>query len=687
MNDVPGNGKGEAAQTRARVSDRIEIPPEKAKIILLIGVILAHAVISWFTIVPGHVSVDEAVYLWSTRDLAAGGGFDVWTGYREFPSLELTHLFLRVYDHRPVSQYPYLYPVISLPFYEIAGYSGLFVWNVLSFVLLLGVCYVMTRKLFGDVNLALDSCLILVFATFIWEYSQAAWPHLTAVFLMTATFCLAVYSLYAERRSRALVFAFLAGLVGGFAVGIRIDAFLALPAIILPFVFARPPRPLEVLAIGVGSVPGLGILAATNRIKFGELTPFSYGEEFTGIAQSIPVELATGALAAAAVVWILSRKPVLAAIGTSGGRKIALVCGVLAVAGAVAALELSPRVADAVERVTGSAYEAFIDLRAWDRTVPLAAMKRSAGGGVVYSSGLKKSLLQSLPYLVLVVVPLIGIIGSRREYPQLLMLFLIPVIVGGFYSYTVYEHGGMCLNYRFFLPMLPFTSILCAFALRDLHERWGGFPFGFFWVFLIAALTAGCRFLLTEELFATLDASEFPVLVVPLIMAAVLSLLLALGHLGGGGGINIIRGTAWAVIVAAFTWAGVTAFFYDYPRHRNSRIINASWGQTLLELIPPDSLVITAPMVDPVLGLIQGDRIRVGIPVMDKFKDFPKLIDFYVKSGRRVYAVFPRALWAQLKKGPLEDYRIVPVWQAADKLVAEIVEKPKGRTDEGGSAQ
>ncbi len=549
-------------------------------------------------------------------------------------------------------QYPYLFPVLTLPFYRLAGFYGLFLFNALAFVGLVALVFAIAFKLFRDRNLALNSCLILILATYAWEYSQAAWPHATAAFFVTAAFYLAVRAYFADTLGPRLLFALAAGLTSGFAPGIRMDAFLVLPCLLLPFLFARPWRPLETVVILAGTLPGIAVLSVTNYIKFGVLSPFSYGTGFGGHTPSVPIGLMLLLVAVLAGAWVLSRSPV---VELMKSRKI-LVIG-LAIALAVAAA-LIPATRALIVKVLSGAYMMIVDLRIHDMNIREPSLERTPGGALVYIGGLKKSLLQSLPYLVALVIPLFALRRRNADSPGLAMLFLMPVATAGFFAYGR-DHGGLCLNLRFFLAVLPFTSILAAYAIRDLQQSWGT-HISMVAATVVAILTAVGFFLLTSELPKSLNDLEFPLLGLPLLMAGFLLVLLIAGELIKVEGVRLLRTTAWVLLIAAMVWSGLVALFYDYPQHRKQRVINYEIGEKVLPLIPPDSMFFTAPFIDPFMRLIEKDRVRIGFPGQDKFEDFPKLVEFHLKAGRRVFAAFPVALWDRLEVGPLRFLRCIP---------------------------
>jgi len=641
-------------------------PAIRIKMLILGLLLAAHILVSLLVTVPGYLSIDESLYHMMSKSFAATGGLEIWTGYREFPSWELAHEYIRVHFGRPVSQYPYLFPVITLPFYLLTGFYGLFLFNSLAFVGLVALVFATAYKLFRDKNLALNSCFILILATYAWEYSQAAWPHTTSTLFVTAAFYLAASAYFAEAFKSRLIFAFAAGLTAGFAPGVRMDAFLVLPCVLLPFLFTRPSRPLEAVVVLAGALPGIGLLAVTNYIKFGVLSPFSYGTGYGGHTPGLPIELIAifGTLLAGA--WALSRAPVVALMKSSKAPVIGLAAAV------VVAVVLIPATQKIILKLLSGAYMMLVDLRIHDMNIREPALDRTPGGSLVYIGGLKKSLLQSVPYLAALIVPLFALRRRDSDFPGLAMLFLMPVATAGFFAY-VRDHGGLCLNLRFFVAVLPFTSILSAYAIRDLQQRWGMHISVVTWAAL-GVFTAVTYFLLTVEFPASFNDLEFPLLGLPLLMAGFLLVLLIAGELIKVEGVRLLQTTAWVLLIVAIVWSGLVAFFYDYSRHRKQRISNYEVSAKVLPLIPSDSIFFTAPFIDPFMRLIEKDRVRIALPGQDRFKDFPKLVEFHLKSGRRVFAAFPKVFWDQLKVGSLRSYTITPILMFPGSYVGEISE-------------
>jgi len=651
----------------------------KTKILLLLALGLVHVAVTWFAVVPGYISIDEAIYHWMVKSYSDSGNLDVWNGYGEFPSPELHHPFLKAHDGKLFPQYPYLFAVLAWPFYSLTGFFGLFLVNSLSFLGVVVLCFLTASKLFDDEDLAITACLVLVLGTFAWDYSQAAWPHMVAVLFAIAAFCLCTYAYCAATRYAAVKFALAAGLVAGFAPGVRLDAFLVIPALILPFLFARPWRPLEAIALVAASVPGLAVLAMTNFVKFGVFSPFSYG--LGTVRQAVPAEsmLVFGAIALG-LVWVSTRSRFIPAVETHR-TKVILGVGFLV----LGCIFIFPKAMLLLEHMAHYGYVSTVDIRSMDPTIALGAMTRSAGGGVVYIGGQKKALLQSLPFAVILLLPLARIVTGHKDSAALAALFLVPLTVMGYYSYAFIEleGGGLCLSNRYFLVCLPFIAILAAFAIRDLRSRWETGPD---WKLMIAAavVTAGAFLFWTDLSHPTLDDLEFPLLTLPLVIAGLLLVFLIAGEVVGSRASHLCRTVFWFLLISAIVWAGLVSFFYDYPLHRFARASNYRVSEHVLSLVPDNSIFFVHGVYTPSVRLIDKDRVRIALPARDKFKDFPRLLEFHLAAGRPAFALFRDEIWEQLQRGPLHSYkvRLIPLF---DGLHAGEIQSTAGPRDKAGT--
>jgi len=636
--------------------------PGRQAIVLLAGLAVLQLAVSWWLLTPGYFFLDEVWYHWMTRDFSATGTLELWNGYDELPSIELTHANIPVRQGRIVSRYPYPFPALAVPFYRAFGYTGLIILNSLAFVGAIILCFGIARRLFRDDNLASLSCLIFAFATFTWEYSQGAWSHITALLFLEAAFYLMILAYDRAGSRSALVWAAFSGLVAGFGPGIRIDNALALPGLLAPFLFARPWRPLEALSFILGTVPGLAVLGWTNLIKFGRFNPLDYGDG-TYLSWGLP----TAAAVVVAAAWTLSRP-----FADEFVRRRRLVLAAIGIVVLAAAFVL-PSSQSLLKRGLGNFWVSVVDVRAVDPIV-LAPFERSADGEKVYIGGMRRSLVQSLPYLSLLLLPVLRLYRGRPDAAATLMLLVIPLTFVAYFSLFTHGYGGLGYNFRYLIPVMPFVAILSAYALREMKIAWGHPP-NLILLLVPAVFTAGAFFTSAGRPGVLPNQLEFPLLVAPLVMAGAVLCLILLGEIVTTEGARAIRGAAWVAATIAITWAGLVAFFYDFPHHRDLRIDNVRLADTALRMVPTNSLYFADPILSP--SIVDNRTIRIAFPSRDRGKDFPMLLEFHLKAGRRAFAAFPADFWKSLKGGPLQDYDVIPMCLLPAGIVLGEITPPK----------
>jgi hypothetical protein len=571
------------------------------------------------------------------KNLADGNFFEIWNGYREFPSPELNPGFLVIAKGRLVAKYPDLFTVTALPFYMLFKYRGVFFLNAVAFLGILALTYQVARICFGDSKLATSACLILAFSTYLWDYSQAAWPHAISTLFIIAAFYAMARAFFSESHTgRSVWWAFFAGILGGAAPGMRLDAAFAIPILLIPLLFISPPRWKALLAAGTGLVPGFVALSLLNHHKFDRFTPFSYGlgetAPITTTSSLLPyLTLVIGGFSFVLVVWILSRSSI------RGKQVLAAVI----IIGAGVGLINVPVVYKMLERLATGGAQLLIDLRFRSLFMGEGGLADTPMSSISYIGGLKKSLLQSCPYLVVLAIPLLQVLRRGRDAKAIMLLLFLPACYIGVYSYFSW-HGGQCLNLRYFVPTLPFMAILAAYAWRRLtytiNRRW-------LLLGLVAIAAAGLVHAIGfDRENAKAEINEFLILSLPLYMAGILTILLAMVMLEkrwqfATRRISGIRTSATIICLTAMIWAGSMAFFYDYPLQRAEREKNHNVAAKIGGIISDDSIIFgTYP--DPLFGLIEYPKIRIAIPMRDQFKDFRQLVAWHLDQGRPVYTAF-----------------------------------------------
>lgn len=640
----------------------------KIAVLAVCGVM--HVFVTLFVVVPGRLSVDEEVQHWMVRSFAQDGSLALWNGYEEFPSRELEYNFLiRPHKGKLYPAYPYLFAVLAGPLYRVLGLHGIYMVNAIAFAGTVLLCFCTARRLFRDLDLALNSCLILVLATFAWEYSQAIWPHATVTLFFAGSVYSAACALTAESARKAYVAAWVAGFVAGFGCGARIDGALVFPALLLPFLFMRPWRPVEAMMALVGAAPGLIVLAMTNLAKFGVLNPFSYGPAHL----PVPKGIVLGVVAATGALWLVTRSRFTAVLQ---GRRVAL----YGAAGVVClALLLIPQTSEFITRVLRYTYVSMVDFRALDTAAEFSAMTRTPGRGVVYDDSLKKAVLQSMPFLPLLLCPAVFMLRNGRDARGLWLLFLVPLTVAGYmaYEFPDREGGGLTLNYRYFVSALPCVAILCAYALHRLKTLWP-IRLTLSMTVLTCAVTVGTYVALVVMYGSSAVDHEFPLLVMPLLLAAMLLALVAGSLAFKSFRIPTVQTAGRVVVTAAFVWAGLTAFLYDYPRHREIRKGDHEDGWMIVEHVPENSIFFASPTHTAFSMLLERKTVCLAAPRLDGFRDFPRLVEFHLRAGRRVLAFFHVMVWSKLAEGPLSRYEIRPVLPIGSGFLGEIAAGPAG---------
>jgi len=620
----------------------------------------------------GHFMVDEGVYHMMVRDFAGFRDFALWNGYAEFPSAELSHPVLRVHAGRLVSQYPEVFTLLAQPFYHLMGYDGLFVMNALAFAAVVWLTFRLALRLFESRKLALNACLILVFATYAWEYSQATMPHALSALFVIAAVTLTVAALEHPSAPRSYCLAAASGLVMGFGVGVRLDVIFVLPALVVPFLFLNPWRPLHILATGAGTLPGLALLAYVNAAKFGVASPFTYGANMANEAANIGPYLLV-ATVGAAVLAVLRIATLPAGARWLGAHRGLAVLGTLLAFAAVLAI---PQGWALASRFFGGLYLLLVDLRIRDFAHYEGALSRGTDGAMIYFGAVKKSLLQSSPYLTALAVPLAALLRDKKNAPALGLLFLVPAGYLAVYSFFAW-HGGPGLNLRYFVSALPFLAILMAYAwgmiAQDLPVPWRRR------LTVMGAVLAVLFFVFLFPPSLSMDRQAQFFLTLPLGLACGLLVLVAIHLWGGPRQRQAVRGPAVTVLTLGLVWAGLVAFGYDLPRSYMLRKYYAETSRDVARHVEPKS-VLFANSVDGFFGLLEQEQVRLAHPPFDNFDDFEALAQFHLDAGRPVY-IWSTPAWQRAldERGFAGRLQTVPLWEKGNGRLERLTGVVDGR--------
>lgn len=535
--------------------------------------------------IPGPLTWDSGTYLMMVRGLYETGTFFIPNGYEDLSSPLLAVGQTMVKHGHIVSQYPEFFTLLSLPFYALLGFRGLMVLNALAFG---GICFLvwqMARWFSDHPQAPLAAVSVYALATYATEFTQSSYPHLTGTFFVCTSVWL-VWSAALEmgslpeaspaRLRSQVVRCALAGFVFGVAIGVRLDSVFAGLALAVPLVATRSIGLRPLIACVFGVLPPLAALAWINLLKFGDPLPFSYGRAGGGgytdsLTVYAPVALVL-ALGAALLLWHRLHPFQL----TRRGVALLLVL-------ALAAVALTPF----GRRFAFGVFQIVADLRVRPE-IAEPALSRSAGGAVVYWGTVKKALLQSCPYLVLIVPPALrGLLG--RRYGSRWLLWLVPIGFIGFYGYLAW-HGSVGWNMRYLNPALPFLAIL---ASHELLRIWGRVPIrrSLMWVAVATLWLALVRVFMGSP--HDLHWQEQVWLNGGLMLAGLLLALRTIEPLLRQ------RQAVWCQITLVFTllfslvWASALTFGVDYQRSIGVRSHFLVGSRPIAHVIEDNALIIT----------------------------------------------------------------------------------------------
>jgi len=404
----------------------------------------------------GLFTDDEVIYVAMIDRFATAGSFVIENGYEVNQAESLRLVTMRAGPHGLVPQYPAGYAVLAAPFYLLGGLRGIIILNTLASVLTLWLTYKIARALFEDERLAVNAALIFGLATFAVDYAFAIWPHAAANAFVAASIYAAVRSVNEARRT--WLWAAWAGIAIGLGATIRVDVVIAAP-FLLAWIFVnakhQPGRSLAAFVFALGA--GLALAAYLNLLKFGVFNPIYYGASLgkhtstslTNYVRYLPYAFLAWAL------FLVFRWQRIQRLAKGKSGWILLGLGVAVTASVPSIRELASKLAHGL-------YVLVVDLRTLSAIDSHPRIQNIGGQYFLYYETLKKSLLESLPYLGTALITFAAIFRLERRSAYFLCFFL-PLI--WFLPLAASEWvGGRGNNMRYFSAMLPLLAIIGAIA-------------------------------------------------------------------------------------------------------------------------------------------------------------------------------------------------------------------------------
>ncbi|MBN2495503.1 MAG: hypothetical protein JXR96_12985 [Deltaproteobacteria bacterium] len=415
---------------------------------------------------PGVFSVDESHYLLGCQSMAEHASFRIDNGYEQVPDPALLFFYTVVPDDLDalgtVSTVPPLHAVVAAPFFGALGLRGLVLLNLLAFALcLVAVRHMAERLRAADPRFVhpLVACAVFGLASYSAEYALGIWPHALSQALIAWALLLLIKT--GDGGARTWTWALLAGVVGGVACGVRLQNIVLFPlALALArTVLRHDGRSLAAQAAG-WMVP-VAIMGLINHSRLGTWNPFTYGaaSSYSGpLGQLLRLSfehayltvLVLICLAGSVYLWMRTR------------RKVVWLG--LAAAGLLAAFALPAGRAMLAHWLRHAGYH-LVDTSLGSGLVSAGAHFNELGQ-TLYGGVLKKSLIESIPVLVVCPLALLPMCRQAKQ-PMGVRFLALTGLAGLLVLPFVISTGGWCHNPRYFLELLPALVLVALWVARE----------------------------------------------------------------------------------------------------------------------------------------------------------------------------------------------------------------------------
>ena len=595
-------------------------------------------------------TMDGEIYYHMARAMADNGTLHIATNGGVDGAPALTKYLTIERDGYVYPQYPSGYAFLAAPFYLLLGLRGLIIMNAIC----AGLCLFFTHQIatrLSDEKTALWATWLFGATTFWSNYAFGIWPHMAALAFWLGAIWLTVNGDQIEDRRRQLVAIGLAGLLVGLGVNIRIDLILAAPAIFFWLrIFARPSDKPAAMIFLAALAPGLLIAAYLNMLKFGVFTPFSYGSVDGASAATSYLWIAPVLLIAVALMLLLDLQDL--ALDTwrdAGPANVIAVASVLL----LLAILLAPGVRDVIYGV----YVLVINLQAHN-AYQQQGVELNEYGQLMFWGYPKRAFIQSLPFLPLIILPAINFIRGQNVVAVSLCLLCIFAPIT-FYALNQW-HGGGSYNMRYFLPALPFVSILSAFALTRLAEAMDGFERQSALIVATAGVATFFAFTFVSDSFPALEAPAalYPQWVIAFILAvAVIMFLLAPYR-------KYVPQIA--LVCAGFAIAFASALnLIDEVSHEKAREKQITLARDIDAAFSGAPLIITQNPVSTMLAERSGASVMVITE--DNIADIRRTVNAFAAAGRCVFVQNPMAKNLLTPAVPTNSILRRPYWVKSEK--------------------
>ena len=525
-------------------------------------------------LVPGVFTVDENNYLGWLVSLRAGSWHLPGTDALPF-SRELA-FFDPVASARapgPIAgTMPPLSALFALPF-TVFGWEGLFLLNLLAWLATTGLLYAAARRAGAAPPAATIGALAFALGGFSLEYAVGAWPHALAAFLCLAAFLAAWHAAENDRPTAA----WLAGLLAGLAAGTRYQNVVMAAVIGLVLLVVARRRVRLGALYGLGLALPLGLSSLCNHLRAGSWNPISKGVNYIrvgGVGQAAPRwDAARAFLAQVLDFGVQPHVPYWEAMG---GR--------------------------------------------WTGT-----------GALLLLSAVKKALLQSAPWVMVVLVALVAAWWPRQPAdPGRRRLRAVAVAAAAVFATFALagtrRYDGWCHNPRYLFDLMPLFALALALIVERASLGWRPLAAG--------ALAGVLLALVPLVLHPTSAIRQVALLYGSLAMALVAGGMFIAARWRSGA-----RRLLAPTLGVLLGWAAAVHVGDDLRAARALRGANLDRLGAVAALLPdvPAALFAHQPVA---LGplLLHRDLV-IADPNVDQGRDAGQLIASLQGQGRRVFAL------------------------------------------------
>lgn len=589
---------------------------------IILFLILAVCAATFLLYIPSLFSIDDIGYYLMGKSFSDDLSFKVWTGFEEYKTTAFG-IFQPVYPLNGDSlyvKYPPFYAFISAPFYKMFHLQGLFILNILSFAGTIYFLYLFSLYLFDNRKIAERVVIVYVFSTFAVEYAIGLWPHILSVLLIVSG---NYFILKYLKSDNAYLFHLLTGsAILSIATGVRLQNIVFFGLALAAVIFIKRDSKAVLLSLLAG-LPFIVFQGVINKSRFGSFDPFSYGHykgKNLGYYLQYPEYFVLVGLFVFLFFLMVRKRKLSLKIKYSiiSLSALVLITGIF-----------SNKVLSGIFYYwLYTFYCNLVDLTVFYNTKDLI---KGESGALLFGGIVKKSILQSCPYLLLsFLTPVFMFRGKIEKNISVFLtaLFIVPLAFISFFFF----HGGYAFNVRYAMELLPFAVILFCWLIRDIVFKWKE-------ILIAAILSSVLPFIFYYQKGAGLNTERF-ILYFPLFIAFLLLILFIIRGIKNEFTGEKNPAFLNIVILVALFYSFSAGWTGDLVSSRRVRLNNLYSYSSLSKIIKDDSLVVMLEDISvEIAPLKESGKIRLAYIPFDKVDSYLEMIDFYLSRSIPVYFV------------------------------------------------